>query len=68
VALPDATQASIPALIGAAQEVDRLLVLMNLETSALGAGAAPEGAPAPHAATFTALLQPAQEAQAAALD
>jgi hypothetical protein len=71
VSLPDGTQATIPALIGAVQDGDRLLILMNLETGALaaGGGGAPgaPGAP-PDAAAFTDLLGQAYEAQAAALD
>ncbi|HEY0127178.1 MAG TPA: hypothetical protein VGB58_08590 [Blastococcus sp.] len=65
VALPDGTQATVPALIGAVQDGDRVLILMNLETSGVTGGAA--GAPADPAA-FADLLAQAYEAQAAALD
>jgi hypothetical protein len=65
VALPDGTQATVPALIGAVQDGDRVLILMNLETSAIAGGAA--AAPADPAA-FADLLAQAYEAQAAALD
>ena len=65
VALPDGTQATVPALIGAVQDDDRVLILMNLETSGVTGGAA--GAPADPAA-FADLLAQAYEAQAAALD
>jgi hypothetical protein len=67
VALPDGTQATIPALIGAVEDDDRLLILMNLETSALGGDAAAGSAPV-DPAVFTDLLAQAHEAQAAALD
>jgi hypothetical protein len=65
VTLPDGTQVMIPALIGAVQDADRLLILMNLETSALGAGA--PAAPVDPAA-FVELLEQAYQAQAEALD
>ena len=65
VALPDGTQATVPALIGAVQDGDRVLILMNLETAAITGGAA--AAPADPAA-FADLLAQAYEAQAAALD
>ena len=40
---PDGSSLTVPALIGAVEDGDRLLILMNLETTALtgGAGAAP---------------------------
>ncbi|TQN42266.1 hypothetical protein FHU33_1661 [Blastococcus colisei] len=66
VTLPDGTQATIPALVGAVQDGDRLLVLMHLDASALVAGA-PPGAPADPAA-FADLLEQAYETQADALD
>lgn len=66
VTLPDGTQVTVPALIGAVQDDDRLLILMNLETSALGAGAATGAAPVDPAA-FADLLQQAYEAQDEAL-
>lgn len=62
VRLPDGTQTTIPALIGAVQDDDRLLVLMNLETSALSGGAAAGAAPMDPAA-FTDLLEQAYEVQ-----
>jgi hypothetical protein len=67
VSLPDGTQATIPALIGAVQDDDRLLVLMNLETSVLSGGAAAGAAPMDPAA-FTGLLEQAYQFQAEALD
>ncbi|WP_324273397.1 hypothetical protein [Blastococcus brunescens] len=67
VTLPDGTQVTVPALIGAVQDADRLLILMNLETSALGAGPAPGAAPVDPAAFADPLAQ-AYEAQAEALD
>lgn len=66
VTLPDGTQVTVPALIGAVQDDDRLLILMNLETSALGAAPAAGTGPADPAA-FTDLLAQAYEAQAEAL-
>ena len=66
VALPDGTQATVPALIGAVQDGDRVLILMNLDTGAIAGGGA-AGAPADPAA-FAVLLEQAYEAQAAALD
>lgn len=66
VALPDGTEATVPALIGAMQDGERLLILMHLETSALGTGA-PAVPPADPAA-FADLLEQAHEAQTAALD
>jgi hypothetical protein len=65
VALPDGTQATVPALIGAVQDGDRVVILMNLETSAIAGGGA--GAPADPAA-FADLLAQAYEAQAEAFD
>ncbi|MGY1804455.1 hypothetical protein ACI78T_14345 [Blastococcus sp. SYSU D00922] len=65
VTLPDGTQPTVPALIGAVQDGDRVLILMNLETAALAGGGA--AAPADPAA-FADLLAQAYEAQAAALD
>src|SRR5919112_1869316 len=40
VALPDGTQATVPALIGAVQDGDRVVILMNLETSGISGGGA----------------------------
>jgi hypothetical protein len=68
LALPDGTQATVPALIGAVQDGDRLLILMNLDASAAGAGAGATPAPPPDPAAFADLLAQAYEAQAAALD
>ena len=69
VALPDGTQASIPALIGAVQDGDRLLILMNLDAGAAAGGTAGgTPAPPPDPAAFADLLAQAYEAQAAALD
>jgi hypothetical protein len=67
VTLPDGTQATVPALIGAVQDGDRVLILMNLETSAITGGGAATGAPADPAA-FADLLEQAYQAQAEALD
>lgn len=64
ISLPDGTQAAIPALIGAVQDADRLLVLMNLDTGGV-AGGAP--APPQDPAAFADLLAQAYEAQADAL-
>lgn len=65
VNLPDGTQATVPALIGAVQDGDRVLILMNLETAAIAGG----GAAAPvDPAAFADLLEQAYEAQAEALD
>jgi hypothetical protein len=66
VSLPDGTQASIPALIGAVQDGGRLLILMNLDAGSTAPGA-PAAAPRDPAA-FADLLAQAYEAQAAALD
>jgi hypothetical protein len=65
LALPDGSQATIPTLIGAVEDGDRLLILMNLDTGA-AAGAAP--GPPQDPAAFADLLEQAYEAQAAALD
>ncbi|TFV62681.1 UNVERIFIED_ORG: hypothetical protein E4P37_16585 [Bacillus sp. AZ43] len=67
VALPDGSQVSVPAVIGAVEDGDRLLVLMNLETSSLGTG--DPGAPATplDPAAFADLLAQAYETQADAL-
>jgi len=67
VSAPDGTQVSVPALIGAVQDGDRLLILMDLDTGAAGgAGATP--APPQDPAAFGGLLAQAYEAQAEALD
>ncbi len=65
VTLPDGTQATVPALIGAVQDADRLLVLMNLQPPAVGGAAAPAAPTDP--AVFAGLLQQAFEVQADAL-
>ena len=62
VALPDGTQVTVPALLGAVEDGDRLVVLTSL-------AADPTGAAAPlDAAAFTTLLEQAYEKQADALD
>jgi hypothetical protein len=63
VALPDGTEVSVPALLGAVEDGDRLIVLTSLAVD-------PTGAPVPplDAEAFTALLQQAFEKQADALD
>jgi hypothetical protein len=63
VTLPDGSQGTVPALIGAVQDGDRLLVLMTLD----GGGGTASGAVLDPAA-FADLLAQAYEAQAAALD
>jgi hypothetical protein len=60
VSLPDGTQATIPALVGAVEDGDRLLILTSLDTAGTG--------PAPDPTAFAALLREAYETQAAALD
>lgn len=62
VALPDGTQASVPALIGAVENGDRLLVLMSLVVDPTGQGGA-----ALDPAAFAALLEEAYQVQADAL-
>jgi hypothetical protein len=64
VTLPDGGQATVPAVIGAVQDGNRLLLLLTIESGDL-AGA--PGAPVDPAA-FAALLARAYETQAAALD
>ncbi|RBY75191.1 hypothetical protein DQ239_17825 [Blastococcus sp. TF02-09] len=60
--LPDGTQGSMPMLLGAVEDGDRLVFLTSLPAN-------PTGADAPlDAAAFTALLERAHETQAAALD
>jgi hypothetical protein len=68
VSLPDGTQATIPALVGAVQDGDRLLILMNLETTALSGGQSAVGAGPVDPAAFADLLAQAYEAQSEALD
>ena len=62
VTLPDGTQTSVPALLGAVEDGDRLVVLTSLAVDP-AAGAVPLDA-----AAFTALLEQAYETQADALD
>ena len=62
VALPDGTQVSVPALLGAVEDGDRLVVLTALAPD-------PAAAAVPlDVAAFTSLLEQAYETQAAALD
>ena len=65
VSAPDGTSVTVPALIGAVEDGDRLLILMSLETAALAGGA--PGAPVDPAA-FAGLLAQAHDTQAEALD
>lgn len=64
VSLPDGGQATVPAVIGAVQDGNRLLLLLSIDSAGL-AGA--PGAPVDPAA-FAALLARAYETQAEALD
>jgi hypothetical protein len=64
LSLPDGTQATVPALIGAVEDGNRLLILLTIESADLGGAT---GAPVDPAA-FAALLARAYEAQAQALD
>jgi hypothetical protein len=66
VSLPDGTQATVPALIGAVQDSDRLVVLMNLDAGAATPGGTPAAPQDP--AAFAGLLEQAYEVQADALD
>jgi hypothetical protein len=62
VTLPDGAQASVPALLGAVEDGDRLVVLTSLAVD-------PAAAAVPlDAAAFASLLQQAYETQADALD
>ncbi len=63
ITLPDGTQVSVPALLGAVEDGDRLLVLTSLAVD-------PSGATVPtlDADAFLALLERAYETQAAELD
>lgn len=63
VALPDGTQVTVPALLGAVEDGDRLLILTTLAADPTGAVPV-----TPDAAAFTSLLEQAYETQAAALD
>jgi hypothetical protein len=66
VSLPDGNQVTIPALIGAVEDGDRLLVLMSLDAGGAAPGTAPAAPQDP--AAFADLLARAYDAQAAALD
>jgi hypothetical protein len=66
VSLPDGTQVSIPALIGAVEDGDRLLVLMNLDAGGTAPGATPAAPQDP--AAFADLLAQAYDTQTAAFD
>ena len=62
VSLPDGTQVTVPALLGAVEDGDRLVILTSLAVD-------PTAPAVPlDAATFTSLLELAYETQAAALD
>jgi hypothetical protein len=63
VALPDGTQQSLPMLLGAVEEGDRLVFLTSLVVDPTGSAAVPLDD-----AAFTALLELAYETQADALD
>jgi hypothetical protein len=65
VSLPDGTHLTVPALIGAVQDDNRLLVLMHLDTGAAQPGGAPAAPPDP--AAFADLLGQAYRVQADAL-
>jgi hypothetical protein len=66
VSLAGGSQVTIPALIGAVEDGDRLLVLMNLDAGGATPGATPAAPQDP--AAFADLLAKAYDAQAAALD
>jgi hypothetical protein len=68
VSLPNGTQATVPALIGAVQDHDRLLVLLNLQSGHVAGGGAAVGTAPEDPAAFTDLLEEAYEVQAEALD
>jgi len=63
VALPDGTEGSLPMLLGAVEDGNRLIFLTSLAVDPTGAAAAPLDT-----AAFTALLEQAYEKQADALD
>jgi hypothetical protein len=63
VMAPDGTEVTVPALLGAVEDGDRLIVLTSLAVDPTGAAVAPLDA-----AAFTALLEQAYQAQADALD
>lgn len=62
VALPDGQELAVPALLGAVQDGDRLIVLTSLAVDPTGAGVPPLDA-----AAFTVLLELAYDTQADAL-
>jgi hypothetical protein len=66
VSLPDGTQVQIPALIGAVEDGDRLLVLLNLDAGGATPGATTAAPQDP--AAFADLLAQAYDTQAAAFD
>jgi hypothetical protein len=68
VTLPDGGRATVPALVGAVEDGDRLLVLTTLDTSGIAGSGATAGSPGPDPAAFGDLLRQAYEVQAAALD
>ncbi|MCW2579899.1 MAG: uncharacterized protein JWR82_1500 [Blastococcus sp.] len=68
VTLPGGAQATVPALVGAVQDGDRLLVLTTLDTSGIAGTGTAAGSPDLDAAAFGDLLRQAYEAQADALD
>ncbi len=61
--LPDGTEASLPMLLGAVEDGERLVFLTSLAADPSGAAAV-----APDVAAFTSLLEHAYETQADALD
>ena len=67
VTLPNGGTATVPALIGAVEDGDRLLVLTSLDTSGIAGGPA-SGAPGLDPAAFSDLLERAYRTQADALD
>jgi len=62
IAAPDGTVMSLPTLIGAVQDSDRLVMLITAQVESPAPGTAPDPA------AFGALLREAYETQAAALD
>ena len=68
VTLPDGGQATVPALVGAVEDGDRLVVLTTLDTSGIAGTGAAAGSPGLDPVAFADLLEQAFEAQAAALD
>lgn len=68
VTLPGGGRATVPALVGAVEDGDRLLVLTTLDTSGIAGTGDAAGSPGLDPAAFGDLLQQAYEAQADALD